>query len=48
MYLNGQPIITANMSDVADSWPPFTIGNGKWNVLTAPRTVNGTIDEEAV
>ena len=48
MYVNGQVVASASLAYVADSWSPFTIANGKWNGLAAPRAINGTIDEVAV
>ncbi len=48
IYVNGQPVASASLAYVADTWSPLTIGNGKWNGLAAQRAVNGTIDEVAV
>jgi autotransporter-associated beta strand protein len=48
IYINGLPVATNKMAYTADSWSPFTIGNGKWNGSNAMRAVNGTIDEVAV
>ncbi len=48
IYINGQSVASANMSYVADTWSPLTIGNGKWNGLSGQRAVGGTIDEVAV
>jgi autotransporter-associated beta strand protein len=48
IYINGQVMATNHLAYQADTWSPFTIGNGKWNGLAGTRAVNGTIDEVAV
>lgn len=48
IYINGISVASGTLAYAADTWSPFTIGNGKWNGLAAPRAVNGTIDEVAV
>ncbi len=48
VYINGAQAATGVLAYVADSWSPLTIGNGKWNGLSAQRGVNGIIDEVAV
>ena len=48
IYINGVQAATAVLAYVADSWSPLTIGNGKWNGLSAQRGVSGVIDEVAV
>lgn len=48
IYVNGLKVASTNLSYVADTWSPLTIGNGKWNGLAAQRAVSGTIDEVAV
>src|SRR5208283_2546421 len=39
IYINGQPMASAKLPYVADTWSPLTIGNGKWNGLVAQRAV---------
>jgi hypothetical protein len=48
IYVNGTAVASGVLSYQADTWSPLTIGNGKWNGLSASRAVNGTIDEVAV
>jgi autotransporter-associated beta strand protein len=48
IYINGTAVVSNKLAYVADTWSPLTIGNGKWNGITAARGVSGTIDELAV
>lgn len=48
IYINGILAASNKLAYVPDSWSPLTIGNGKWNGLSAARAVSGTIDELAV
>lgn len=48
IYINGVAAASGKLSYQPDSWSPMTIGNGKWNGLSASRGVSGTIDELAV
>lgn len=48
LYINGVAVVTNKLAYEADTWSPLTIGNGKWNGLSAARGVSGTIDEVAV
>lgn len=48
IYINGVSAASGKLAYVPDTWSPLTIGNGKWNGITAARAVSGTIDEVAV